>query len=93
MSVRLSVPAAWRTLLPGVDTDALTCEATTVGDALTWLTRAHPALGERLLHEGRIVAWTNVFIGEDNVRDLDGLRTPLPAAGATLTILPAMAGG
>jgi sulfur-carrier protein len=34
----------------------------------------------------------NVFVGEDNVRDIDGLATPVPA-GVDVTVLPAVSGG
>jgi molybdopterin converting factor small subunit len=36
--------------------------------------------------------FVNVFIGHTNVRGLDGLATPVPP-GATVSILPAVAGG
>ena len=34
----------------------------------------------------------NLFVNSDNVRDLDGLDTPL-APGDVVTILPAVSGG
>jgi molybdopterin converting factor small subunit len=34
----------------------------------------------------------NLFVGDDNIRDLDGLATVIPA-GADLSIIPAVSGG
>ncbi|MFD9816580.1 NAD-dependent epimerase/dehydratase family protein [Streptomyces sp. NPDC059080] len=89
--VRFAIPTAWLALVPG--TPVLECRASTVGTALRWLTSAHPVLAPRLLDgEGEPVPWTNVFLGDTNVRDLNGLDTHL-ADDVTLTVLPAMAGG
>jgi molybdopterin converting factor small subunit len=38
------------------------------------------------------VRWANVFVDDVNVRDVNDLETPVPG-GATVLILPAMAGG
>ncbi|MCB5911056.1 SDR family NAD(P)-dependent oxidoreductase [Streptomyces pinistramenti] len=90
-TVEFDVPTAWLTLVPGAA--KLRCEAATVGDALRWLTETHRVLAPRLLSpEGELVPWTNVFLGDTNVRDIDGLETAL-SDDVTLTVLPAMAGG
>ena len=67
--------------------------AARVADVLARLGERHPQLGPRLLTpEGTLRPFVNVFVGRDNVRDLQGLDTPVPE-GATVTILPAVAGG
>jgi len=64
-----------------------------VADVLARLGERHPQLAPRLLTpEGTLRPFVNVFVGRDNVRDLQGLDTPIPE-GATVTILPAVAGG
>ena len=52
----------------------------------------HPALGERILENGGVAEYVNVYVDGQDVRTLDGLDTPV-REGATLILLPAMAGG
>ena len=47
---------------------------------------------ERLLDEKGIRRFVNVYLGDEDVRFLQGLDTPLQA-GAELSIIPAIAGG
>ncbi|MFJ4914651.1 NAD-dependent epimerase/dehydratase family protein [Streptomyces sp. NPDC088726] len=90
-TVRFDVPAAWTSLIPEVS--ALQCRADSVGGALRWLTESYPVLAPRLLSpDGQLVSWTNIYLAQDNVRDLDGLDTIL-TGDVTLIALPAMAGG
>lgn len=70
-----------------------TVAAACVADLVTGLTERHPQLAPRLLTpEGTLRPFVNVFVGSRNVRDLQGLDTPIPE-GAAVTILPAVAGG
>lgn len=65
----------------------------TVGDVLDALAAAHPAVGRRLRDEaGELRAHVNVFVGPDNARSLDGVRTPVPP-GVEVAVLPAVSGG
>lgn len=64
-----------------------------VATVLDLLALAHPALGRRLRDEaGRLRRHVNVFVGDDEVRTLDGLATRVPP-GAVLHLLPSIAGG
>jgi molybdopterin converting factor small subunit len=70
----------------------LTVEGETVGDVLKALDVAHPGFADRLFDEsGALRRFVNVFLGEEDVRFLDGLNTPV--AGQSLSIVPAVAGG
>jgi molybdopterin converting factor small subunit len=95
--IRVRVPTALRDLVAGaqsvvVDADS-SGETVTVGDALDALAVAHPALERRVRDEmGRPRVHVNLFVGADNVRDLDGLGTSI-APGAELSIIPAVSGG
>jgi molybdopterin synthase sulfur carrier subunit len=61
--------------------------------ALDDLTEQHPALRSRLLDDdGEINAFVNVYVEGEDVRVGGGLDMPL-AAGASVIVLPAMAGG
>ena len=42
--------------------------------------------------QGEVREHINIFLGEENVRYLDGLATPVPD-GAEVTIVPAISGG
>jgi molybdopterin converting factor small subunit len=65
----------------------------TVGAVFAALEGEHPALRRRLTDEqGELRRHVNVFLGNDNIRDLNGLATPL-ADGDELLVLPSVAGG
>ena len=65
----------------------------TVTDIIAAVGARHPQLLPRLLTpEGELRPYVNVFVGHDNIRDLQGLAT-IVTAGAVVHILPAVAGG
>lgn len=71
----------------------LAIEAPTVLGVLEALERTQPALYRRVCDEtGALRRHLNVFVNHDNIRDKDGLDTPL-APGDEVTILPAVSGG
>jgi molybdopterin converting factor small subunit len=68
-------------------------EGSTVGEVLKGLDAAHPGFAERIFDDGGgLRRFVNVFLDEEDVRFLEGLDTPV-AAGQTLSIVPAVAGG
>lgn len=68
-------------------------EAKSVADALAALVARHPALRTHLFEDaGRLRSFVNVFLGERDVRELEGLDTPV-RDGDTLLIVPSVAGG
>lgn len=71
----------------------LSVAGATVGEALLALQADYPAVAARVLDpEGRVRRHVNVFVGTRNIRDLEGLATPV-ASGEVLSIIPAVAGG
>jgi len=65
----------------------------TVGAALESLTTQHPDLRKHLYSEaGELRAFVNVFLGQEDVRHLQGVQTPLKD-GDQLRIVPSVAGG
>ena len=91
MTATVRIPTQLRPLTGGAGEVAAT--GSTVGEVLKALDAAHPGLGERLFDEaGRLRRFVNIFLAEEDIRFLDGLETPVPA-GATLSIVPAVAGG
>lgn len=88
-TVRL--PSPLRALVGGAAT--VEVAGATVGTMLRALEGDHPALGDRLFDDtGQLQGFVNVFVGVDDVRDLDGLDTVVPPH-ATVSIVPAVAGG
>jgi sulfur-carrier protein len=64
-----------------------------VAEVLDGLEAAHPGIGERLRDDsGQLRRYVNVFVNGQNVRDRQGVDTPL-STGDEVGIIPAMAGG
>lgn len=72
---------------------SLSVEASTVGEAIRKLTEAFPKLHPHLFKEdGQLRSFVNLYLGDTDVRHLQGLDTPL-APDSELTIVPSVAGG
>lgn len=67
-------------------------EGSTVADVLRALVTDNPALEERLLEDGKVRGYVNVFVDDEDIRYLDGEATVVPA-GTEISIMPAVAGG
>jgi molybdopterin synthase sulfur carrier subunit len=67
-------------------------EGATVGEALEALFAEHGELRDRLMQDGDLRRFVNVYVDDEDVRTLDGLSTPV-REGGQVTILPAVAGG
>ncbi|MBC8505820.1 MAG: MoaD/ThiS family protein [Anaerolineales bacterium] len=65
----------------------------TVGEALGDLTAQFPELKKHLFSDaGELRAFVNLFLGEEDVRHLEGVDTPL-SEDDKLRIIPSIAGG
>ena len=65
----------------------------TVSDAIAELTLRHPAIKPHILQDdGELRPFVNLFRGEENINDLQGLLTPLVDADRLL-LIPSIAGG
>jgi molybdopterin converting factor small subunit len=96
MEVKVRVPSQLRQLVGGAATivvDAGAPDSATVAAVLDALAVDHPALERRVRDElGRTRVHVNLFVGPDNVRDLDGPTTAI-RPGQELSIIPAISGG
>jgi molybdopterin synthase sulfur carrier subunit len=67
-------------------------EGDTVRGALDALLEQYPSLTARVLPDGELPAFLNVFVDGQDVRLLDGLDTAV-SGGTAILLLPAVAGG
>jgi molybdopterin synthase sulfur carrier subunit len=90
MPVTVKLPTQLRSAAGGQASAQV--EGSTVGEALESLFGQHGELRERLMQDGDLRRFVNVYLDDEDVRTLDGLATPV-REGGQLTILPAVAGG
>lgn len=90
MAVTVRIPTPLRSLTAGAE--QVPAEGGTVRAVIEDLEKNHPGLRERLLDAKGIRRFVNLYLGDEDVRFLDGLDTPLKA-GDELSIVPAIAGG
>ena len=65
----------------------------TVAEAITELATRHPAIKQHILQgDGELRPFVNLFKGEENINDLQGLKTTI-AEGDKLLLIPSIAGG
>ena len=90
MAIEVRIPTILRTYTDG----AKQVEGTgaTLGELFTDLDRKHGGLRERLVDDGGLRRFVNVYLNDEDVRFLAGLDTPVQD-GDTVTVLPAVAGG
>lgn len=64
-----------------------------VAEAMGYLVEKYPTLRAHLYNsDGRLRPFVNLFVGENNVNDLQGLETPLEENTRVL-LIPSIAGG
>ena len=67
-------------------------EGGTVREVLDDLAARFPALGSRILDNGGVARFVNVYVEGEDVRTREGIDTEV-RPGQTVILLPAMAGG
>ena len=90
MSVKVRIPSQLRQLTSGEG--MVEIDAGTVGSILMELENRHPGMAERLLDEGEVRRFINIYVDGDDIRFAEGLDTEV-ADGAEVSIVPAVAGG
>ncbi len=91
MNIEIRLPTALR---PFADKqEKVVVDAENVHDALERLFAKHARLRQQLLsNDGKLRSFVNVYVNDDDTRDMQGLKTPLKA-GDTILVVPAIAGG
>ena len=91
MSVTVRIPTILRTYTGGES--EVSADGATLTEVLNDLEASYAGIRARILDDaGDIRRFVNVYVGNDDVRFLDGLATATPD-GAQLSIIPAVAGG
>jgi molybdopterin synthase sulfur carrier subunit len=90
MSARVRVPTILRTYTAGES--EVSAEGETLNDILDSLEATYPGIKGRIVDEdGSLRRFVNVYVGNDDVRFLDGLDTAVK--DAQISVIPAVAGG
>jgi MoaD family protein len=91
MESTVRIPTPLRTLTGG--SDEVKASGATVGDVIEDLEKKHPGLRDRLIDDKGVVRrHVNIYVGEEDIRFLEGLKTELKG-GEQISIVPAIAGG
>ncbi|HEV2780293.1 MAG TPA: MoaD/ThiS family protein [Actinophytocola sp.] len=90
MAVTVSIPTILRTHTGGQKTVAAT--GSTLAEIIDNLEATHGGLKARLVKEGSLHRFVNVYVNDEDVRFSGGLDAKV-SDGDTVTILPAVAGG
>jgi len=91
MSATVRIPTILRNYTAGAA--EVNADGGTLSELLESLESSHGGIRGRILDDaGQLRRFVNVYVGDEDVRFLDGLATPVPD-GATVSIIPAVAGG
>lgn len=90
MPVKVQIPTPLRQHTQGKDT--VDAKGGTVKEVLDDLGRQFPGITQRLLDNGQVRRFVNVYLNEEDIRYLSNLDTPVKE-GDSLSIIPAVAGG
>ncbi|HRL10746.1 MAG TPA: MoaD/ThiS family protein [Aggregatilineales bacterium] len=86
----IKIPTPLRAYTGGEATVAVT--GATVGEALNDLAARYPEIKAHIFNGDSLRTFVNVFVGDEDVRFLDGLATAIED-GDSLRIIPSIAGG
>ena len=92
MAITVELPSALQPYAGG-STEVRLDGCGNVGEALCQLAGRHAGVTDRVMDErGAVRQHVNIFVDGENIRFLEGLRTPLEPA-STIAIVPAVSGG
>lgn len=90
MAIEVRIPTILRTYTDGQK--AVEGSGNTIAELFADLETRHTGIQERLVQNGELRRFVNVYLNDEDVRFLDGVTTKL-SDGDSVTILPAVAGG
>jgi len=87
----LRIPTPLRTYTSGKSEVIVT--GAKISEALIDLTNQFPAIKPHIFNEaGELRPFVNLFVGENNIKDLQGVDTPIKD-GDKIMLIPSIAGG
>ena len=89
-TVTVRIPTPLRTLTGGAD--EVNATGANVREVITELEGRYAGIKDRLLDEKGVRRFVNIYVGDEDIRFLDGLDTALKG-GDQISIVPAIAGG
>jgi molybdopterin synthase sulfur carrier subunit len=90
MAIEVRIPTILRTYTAGEK--AVDADGATLAAVIDDLEANHPGLRDRLLENGDLRRFINVYVNDEDVRFTGGLETAV-SDGDQVVILPAVAGG
>ncbi|MDL5054467.1 MoaD/ThiS family protein [Oscillatoria laete-virens NRMC-F 0139] len=91
MPIQVMIPTPLRKFTG--DKDTVEATGSTIRELIDSLEGNYPGIKERLLSpEGQIPRFLNIYLGDEDVRHLQQLDTPVKD-GDSVSIIPAIAGG
>ena len=90
MAIEGRIPTILRTYTGGAK--AVEGAGSTLAELIADLEAHHSGLQARLIDDGKLRRFVNVYLNDEDVRFIGGLDTPVKD-GDTVTVLPAVAGG
>lgn len=84
------IPTPLRTLTGGKD--EVEASGATIAELVENLESKFPGIRDRLLDEKGVRRFINIFVGDEDIRFLEGLKTELKG-NEHISIVPAIAGG
>ncbi|MFH8370302.1 MoaD/ThiS family protein [Streptomyces sp. NPDC018031] len=90
MAIEVRIPTILRTYTDGQK--AVEGQGATLAELFADLETRHGGIEARLVEDGKLRRFVNVYLNDEDVRFLDGIATKL-SDGDSVTILPAVAGG
>ncbi|MEV6178990.1 MoaD/ThiS family protein [Streptomyces sp. NPDC052016] len=90
MAIEVRIPTILRQYTDGQK--AVEGNGDTLADLFADLETRHAGIQARIVDDGQLRRFVNVYLNDEDVRFVDGINTKL-TDGDTVTILPAVAGG
>jgi sulfur-carrier protein len=90
MAIEVRVPTILRNYTGGEK--AVTAQGGSLSEVIENLESNHPGIKERLVDDGDLRRFVNVYVNDEDVRFTGGLDTDV-SDGDAVVILPAVAGG
>jgi molybdopterin synthase sulfur carrier subunit len=91
VSVSVRIPTPLRRVTDGAA--EVEAQGSSIRELIEDLERRYPGMRERLCDDaGEVRRFVNIFVGDEDIRFLSGIETPLQD-GTQISIVPAVAGG